>query len=391
MRVLLTNHALAARAGTELYVRDLAIELMRRGHQPVCYSTRLGAVAEEIRAATVPVVRSLECLGEAPDIIHGHHHYETLTAMLRFPQTPAISYCHGWFPSEEAALRFPRIFRYVAVSEVCRERLIAEGGIAPEQIELIFNFFDARLFPPRGPVPAVPRRALAFCNSFHEQNGLPVLREACRRCGIELESVGQLAPGGAEERPGALLARQDIVFARGRAAIEAMGVGSAVVLAEPERLGPMVTSREFGALRRRNFALRALTRPLCVEAVVEELRRYDPQDAAAVSRTVREDCGLQGAVDRIVSLYECVLAEARRDPPGPSVEGDRAAARYLADKAVENMRRCLEVERELAAMRASATWQLAQGVMWNPLVQFVFGRFIRSVAQRAQRRSGGLR
>ena len=88
MRILLTNNSLAAHAGSELYIRDLAVELMRRGHQPVAYSTYLGAVAEELRAATIPVIDRLEALGEPPDIIHGQHHYETLSALLRFPATP---------------------------------------------------------------------------------------------------------------------------------------------------------------------------------------------------------------------------------------------------------------------------------------------------------------
>jgi hypothetical protein len=127
MRVLLTNNTLNLRAGSELYVLDVATELMRRGHHPVAYSTILGPVADELRAATVPVIQTLDALGEPPDIIHGQHHYDALSAMLWFPETPAIYYCHGWIPKEESTLRFPRILRYVAVDELCRERLIAEG------------------------------------------------------------------------------------------------------------------------------------------------------------------------------------------------------------------------------------------------------------------------
>src|SRR5258708_6613010 len=189
MRVLLTNNTLANRAGTELYIRVVAIELMRRGHHPVAYSTELGEVAEELRAATVPVIRTLESLGEPPDIIHGHHHYDTLTAMLWFPASPAIYFCHGWVPPEEAPLRFPRILHYVAVDELCRERLIAEGGIPPERIELILNFFDKNRFPPRPPLPPVPRRALAFGNEFTQDAGLPVLRKACEAAGIKLDAA----------------------------------------------------------------------------------------------------------------------------------------------------------------------------------------------------------
>ena len=59
LRVLVTNRVLANRTGTELYVRDLALGLLRRGHHPVAYSPLLGKVAEELRAASVPVVDDL--------------------------------------------------------------------------------------------------------------------------------------------------------------------------------------------------------------------------------------------------------------------------------------------------------------------------------------------
>ena len=146
MRILLTNNSLSVRAGSELYTRDIAIELMRRGHRPVAYSTKLGTVAEELRSATVPVIDRLSALAEPPDIIHGQHHYETFTALLRFPDIPAIYYCHGWLPWEEATLRHPNIVRYVAVDHLCRERLIVEGGVSPDKIEVVLNFFDSRQF-----------------------------------------------------------------------------------------------------------------------------------------------------------------------------------------------------------------------------------------------------
>jgi len=398
MRVLLTNHTLAGRAGTELYIRDLAIELVRRGHQPVCYSRNLGEVADELRAAAVPVVSGLEQLGVEPGIIHGHHHRETLTAMLWFPRTPAISYCHGWAPPDETPLRFPRIFRYVAVSELNRERLIAEGGIAPEKVELIFNFFDARRFPAREPLPARPRTALAFCNYFHEQDGLPVLREACRRCGVTLQAVGLASSYGVENHPGALLARQDIVFARGRSAIEAMGVGAAVILAEPGRLGPMVTRANFDYLQRQNFAMRALTEPLTVDAVVKQLQRYDALDATEVSRTTHAHCELQPAADRIIALYETVLAEARQNPPGPSDKSDRAVIRYLDEymtrfqanlegKLAASVQREYAALQELAALRGSASWRVTQRILANPAVKWIFGRPIKSVALASERKT----
>ena len=334
MRVLLTNNTLAKRAGTELYIRDVAIELMRRGHHPVAYSTELGEVAEELRAATVPVIRTLESLGEAPDIIHGHHHYDTLAAMMWFPQTPAIYFCHGWLPLEEAPLRFPRILRYVAVDELCRERLIVEGGIPPERIELILNFFDKNLFTPRPPLPRVPRRALAFGNEFTTDSGLPILLKACGACGIELNAAGLLTQNS-ELRPGPLLAGYDIVFAKARAAIEALAVGAAVVLSNPRGLGPLVTTQNFASLRLLNFGVRTLSRPLDANLLANEIRSYDPSDAEQVSKLVRENCEMGPAVDRIVDLYERTIAEARRNPAPPSIDCDRAVTRYLEQSATQ--------------------------------------------------------
>ena len=112
MRVLITNNTLDTRAGSELYVRDLASALLRRGHNPVAYSTRLGAVAEELRSATIPVIDDLNLLTVPPDIIHGQHHLEAMTAMLHFPDTPAVYFCHGWLPWEEMAPRFPTNQRF---------------------------------------------------------------------------------------------------------------------------------------------------------------------------------------------------------------------------------------------------------------------------------------
>ena len=96
MRVLITNLAMHSRSGTEAYVRDLALGLLRRGHTPIVYSPSLGKIAGEIRAHTVPVVDNLEALGCKPDVIHGHHLHETITALLRFPKTPVLWLCHDW-------------------------------------------------------------------------------------------------------------------------------------------------------------------------------------------------------------------------------------------------------------------------------------------------------
>ena len=147
--VLLTNNALGQRGGSETYVRDVAVALLRRGHRPMAFSLVLGETAADLRAATIPVIDDLARLGDAPDVIHGHHHLETLLATLTFPNTPVVNFCHGWVPWEEMPLHHPAVRRYVAVDEVCVDRLVREEGIAPAQVELLLNFVDLERFQPR--------------------------------------------------------------------------------------------------------------------------------------------------------------------------------------------------------------------------------------------------
>jgi hypothetical protein len=327
VRVLLTNNTLAARAGTELYVYDVAVELLNRGHQPVAFSTVLGEVADSLRAATVPVVQDLSHLAATPDVIHGHHHFETLIALLTFPRTPAVNFCHGWMPREEEPLFFPRVLRYIVVDEPCRDRLVCEYGIGADRVELALNFVNTSRFLPRPPLPEKPRSALVFGNDIHEGSQLSAVQSVCAGAGITLDVAG-LGVNRPEANPEELLPRYDLVFAKARSALEAMAVGCAVILFGPRGLGPMVTIERWEQLRRLNFGIRALTLPASAENVAEQIQRYDPQQAAAVATRTRRDARLSDTVDRLVSIYEEVCSEFA-SMAGTAELDQVATARYL--------------------------------------------------------------
>jgi len=327
MRILITNNTLDFRGGSELYVRDLAIALLKRGHMPIAYSTKLGDIAQEIRAATVPVIDNLDSLAAPPDVIHGHHHLDTMAALLRFPGVPAVYFCHGWLPWEETPLRFPRILRYVAVDYLCRDRLCFEHGIPEDRIRVLLNFVDLERFKPRGPLPARPQRALIFSNYATEETQIPAVRDACARYGITTEVVG-FGAGNFCARPEEILGRYDLVFAKGRAALESLAVGVAVILCDKKGVGPMVTSGELDRLRPLNFGLRTLDEPLHADAVERQIVRYDAEEAAKVSRLVRANAGANAVVDQIVSLYGEVITENTKIESSLDEEA-RCSAAYL--------------------------------------------------------------
>jgi hypothetical protein len=328
LRVLITNHRLAGRGGTEVYVRDVAIALQERGHSVAVYTSSPGEVAAELRLATIPVVDDPAALGEAPDVIHGQHHLETMTALLAFPGVPAVSVCHGWLPWIEAPARFPRIRRYVAVDAVCRDRLVLEHGIGQERVHTLLNFVDLARFPKRGGLPARPRRALVFSGHTRDAAFVPPIRSACEREGIQLDVVGA-GEGNTTDDPGRLLRGYDVVFAKGRSALEALAVGAAVVPCDAVGMGPLVTTGNWRRLRALNFGIRVLRDPVVTDRVLKQLRRYDAADAACVSAEVRASAAYGNAVDELVGLYRAVIGEQEAAPAGDSAEELRAAAVYL--------------------------------------------------------------
>ena len=328
LRVLITNNALAAHAGSELWVRDVATALLARGHTPIAFSPDLGAVAEELRRQTIPVVDRLDAVGVPLDLIHGQHHLETMTALLRFPGIPAVYVCHGWTPWQEAPPRFPRIRRYVAVDDTCRDRLVCEHGVPETQVRVLLNAVDLARFAPRDPLPVRPRRALVFSNAASEHTHLPAVRAACAQAGISVDALG-IEAGTAVPCPEDVIGQYDVVFAKGRSALEAMAVGAAVVLCDANGVGPLVTSANFDRLRRLNFGIRASREPVSPETLCRELAGYDAADAAAVTTRLRGEGALESAVDELLDIYREVLAEHAAAPAADPAEECRAASDYL--------------------------------------------------------------
>ena len=94
----------------------------------------------------------------------------------------------------------------------------------------------------------------------------PVIREACIRAGLRLDTVG-IGSGNPLANPEHVLPRYDIVFAKAKAAMEAMAVGNAVVLCDFAGVGPMVSPENFAQLLPMNFGFQALTQPLTPDNV----------------------------------------------------------------------------------------------------------------------------
>jgi glycosyl transferase family 4 len=293
-------------SGTVLYVRDLALELKRQGHAPAVFSSTYGAVVKELRNAGVTVTDRVDRL-EQPDIIHANHRAPFLMAARRWPKVPAIYVCHTHDPRLDAPPLNPGVRRYFGVSRACVRR-VADGGVPEGRVGLLLNFVDTARFLPREPLPPRPRRALVFSNYAQTGTHLPAVLEACRQAGIDVDVVGE-GVGRVVTSPERLLPEYDLVYAKAKAAMEAMAVGNAVVLCDFAGVGPMVTSAQFDELRPVNFGFEALSEPLRPEPLLREMSRYDPADAARVRDLIRSTASLTAAGEQLVRIYREVLAE----------------------------------------------------------------------------------
>jgi hypothetical protein len=277
-----------------------------------------------------------------------------MAALLRFADAPAAYVCHDWYGQNAFAPRFPRILRFVAVDETCRDRLVYEDGVEESRVCLLPNSVDLERFERRPPLPPRPRRALVFGNYTQENPHLAALRAACAKLGLELDAVGEQL-NNAVASPEEVLKDYDVVFAKGRAALEAVAVGSAVIIYSGVRyLGPLVRAEEVERLLPLNFGVRAMGVELAPEELAAraeaELSRYDPADAARASALVRSRAGQAAAMQAVLGLCEEVAAEyeGMKDALDPRLEGPAASA-YL-----ERLGAHLEAERRGAEGSAAA-------------------------------------
>lgn len=330
--MLITNRVLLRGSGTETVVKDLAQELSRLGHEIVIYSPVVGPVADQLRAQGFPVFTDITKIEPAPDIIHGHHHAQTLTALLHFPDTPAIFVCHDATAWHDDPLVFPRVLRYVAVDYRCLKRLEENGQISRERVRVLFNSVDLSRFKPRSSLPRKPVRAAIFSNYATRRTHVDAVSRACKSLGITLDVIGK-GSNTATSTPEAVLPAYDIVFAKARCALEAMAVGSAVILCDFAGLGGMVTCANFSESRKLNFGAGTLVRPLDPQMIAAEIRSYDGDEAMRVSELARKGAALASAAVEWAELYAEVIAEnnTRDRTRDESRRGEElaAAAAYL--------------------------------------------------------------
>jgi hypothetical protein len=306
MKVLLTNIWLDEYAGTEVYVRDLSLALHKREQHVEVYSPRLGKVASEIRQAGIHICDRIEDLQEVPDIIHGHQFLPTMDVMARFRNSPAIYFVHDKTYPGDTPPQLPRVMRYVAVDAICREKIL-NHGVAKQKISTILNWVDTERFYEKTALAARPSRALVFSNNAQPNNYYQIIAEACQKMNIQIDAVGR-GFGNSISNPQDTLVNYDIVFAKGKAAIEALASGAALIVCDFRGLGAMVLPENYDFFRKNNFGMNSMTHPIEVDRLCQEIEKFDAQKISLVTSRIRGDADFNTYVDNLLQIYQKAIS-----------------------------------------------------------------------------------
>lgn len=328
MRILITNNRLDARpGGAESFVQDLARGLQELGHSAIGYTSDLEHRPRMIEEDLLPLTTNPAELTCKPDIIHGQHHLDAITAILALPGVPAIYHCHGanWLETQPM---HPRIYRYVSVSRTLAERMRVESNLSASQVEVIPNGVNLDRFRQVRALPAKPRRALFYHKShYRDDPTVKSVEEATARHGISLDFIGRLF-GRVTHRPEETLPQYDLVFASGRSAIDALVSGCAVIVLSANGAGPLVTPGNYDHFHSVNFQYPRNATGFSSGQIAAQIEGYDAAACASVTARLRQEADFRLLIPRYIKSYEEAIRAHGERPPEPD-EDARAASGYL--------------------------------------------------------------
>jgi Glycosyltransferase Family 4 len=350
----MTQRALLYWAGTEMITIEVANELSRSGHEVAVFSPRVGFPAKLMELSGVWIRSSLSEIPWQPDIIHGHHHLQTMAALAYFADTPAIYCGHGVIPWPESVPVHDRIRKYVVMCEGMVPRLEPMYGISRSRIAVVPNFVNTQRFSSiRSPASRLTR-ALLFGGAGFSDEELSRLAAACVDRGIFLDKIGY-SYDNPQARPETFLPKYDLVFATGKCAIEALACGCAVIPIIPGQVGQLLTPDNFDEWAFTNFSPRYFRSGTQVSTgwLRAETEAYSPEATAAVSDRVRSTRSLKGAVDQFEQIYFAAIRDYKRSEPA-RVPGEFAPYLERLSAEIDIM---LENEVEIEKLRADVRFK----------------------------------
>lgn len=132
--------------GSELYIFELAHELLARGHKIAIHASEIGGeifnhTSEDIRVSPRATPR------ETPDIVLAQH-YTFSEDLINNTNAPVVYTVHSEVIPDENPIKNDKIKKYIAVREPIADRMINEFSIPANMIEVVPNGVNLDRFKP---------------------------------------------------------------------------------------------------------------------------------------------------------------------------------------------------------------------------------------------------
>lgn len=305
MKILICTHHLKDKAGSELFTKNLSIELKKRGYEVYVFSPTLGEVSEEIKSFSIRVVDNLlELKNKNFDIIHSQHNATTILARSVFPNTPIIFMSHGVLPELEQPPSVELgICKYIAVSEEVQNNLVKKG-ILKDKIEIVRNFVDTERFKIINQPNEVLKNILVLSNHYSGEIK-EKLEKVSEELGLNIVHVG--LPENSVNNVEDYINQADLVITLGRGALESMSCGRNVLVYDIHGADGMVDENNFFEIRKNNFSGRKYSLGYSVEDLKKELSTYNKKNGLNLRKLILKENSIDVVLSKLEKIYlECM-------------------------------------------------------------------------------------
>lgn len=378
MRIVIGLHTLAAEGGMVSYVATIADHLQRAGHDVRVFGRTGGPTAEKLEKIGIRTLVGIDSLPAQTDVFFPQDQPSSLDLLEARPEVPQVFFWHSNLFDINLSPQLPDVVRLLVVLGA-REPGRPDALAVKAPVLRLDQPIDTQRFQPEGRIAERPRRAVAIGNYLDGQRR-EVLIEACRQAGLELELYGAREAQSATD-PAAVMNGADIVFGKGRVAMEAMACGRATYVYDSFGCDGWVTSSSFRALMDTGMSGNATTMTAEVDRLVSDLANYDPAMGEINRDLAAATFNATWHVGALIEATEAALADDLPVPSNDSAfELSRLArlawrheseafelrvrmGRVEAEIAAEHARyeqargEAIEAERRLAAVVNSTRWR----------------------------------
>lgn len=356
MRILLSNHQLAVRSGSELATCELARGLAARGHEVAVFTFFKGALAEQLtRDHGIRVfddTQADQIILFGAEIVHTHH--LPCAHFLRLYTMGAVR-VHGMLgvltPLESPPLDADVFSLGLAISEEVLERL-AFTPFNTVPTEIFRNWFDDSHAAAVAP-PDLQRPIKVAVVSNHVS---PELASAL----TELRAAGEIEPeyfgleGVSAAIDSGLLSRYGLVVSIGRTALLAAACGHPCIMADIHGSDGLLTAETLDRVMRVNFSGRSTRAPITVAHLASEIERARTTDLSLLRERVLREFGIDRRLDFLEHRYAELLASPDRRPMDRGDWPAEGAAYAELAARVRHAEHLLAVERAAKSSAADA-------------------------------------